>query len=60
MGEKKEHQEQQVVKMQKLRRAVKRIRRKKGEQLSGSQQSWFKRLASRLGLSVDTVPDEEK
>ncbi len=53
------HPEKQVVKMQKLRQAIQRIRRTQtSEQPSRAQGSWFKRLKKRLGLTPDSLPDK--
>lgn len=58
MRDENEHQEKQVVKMQKLRQAISRIRHTKtSEQFSRPQKSWFTRLKNRLGLSTDSSPE---
>lgn len=52
---KKSDSENQVAKMQKLRRAVERIRRVQGpQQQSAERRSWFKRVLERLGLSSNS------
>lgn len=56
---KKSESENQAVKMQKLRRAVERIRRVQApKDQSAERRSWFNRVLERLGLGGSMSEDD--
>ncbi len=55
----KESKENQVIRMQKLRRAVGRLRQLRSDgRLEERKESWFERLKARLGLGEAKSTDE--